>query len=167
MIELATSPEGEARFRNRFEPDGKKAVIRCGDGMKIDILKFYPNMNCDEWSVIENDEDEVICFMDALEIKVPWFDVFKFPEIHPDIPPCRHISVWRRVIAYFGFSEGLAKPVRVALIADSEGNVWHACRWTRSGWVSKMGPGPRIVHARLAQILGGIYGDRAHLFSSL
>jgi hypothetical protein len=33
--------------------------------------------------------------------------------------------------------------------------------------VSKMGPGPRIVHARLAQILGGIYGDRAHLFSSL
>ena len=132
------------------------------------LVKYFPNINKGEWRTENMDgEREGICFNEAIGAPFKYFDVWSFEAIHPDIPLSRHISSWQRALANYGFCPGRDRPNIIALVLDNEGYVFHACRRQGCEWVSKMGMGAIIIHERLSQIVGGLYGNRVQIFSCL
>ena len=129
------------------------------------LLKHFPHLAGDEWQIAGEAISDVNCH--SLVTGTTSFDERNFPAIHPDLPALGHISAWSRAVGYFGFRPGICLPQRMALITDSDGYVWHSVLRCDLWWLSKMGPWRYVYHRTLRQILGGLYGDQAHLFSSL
>lgn len=129
------------------------------------LLKVFPHLSSDEWEICGDANRDVNCH--ALANGTTMFDQKSFKFIHPDLPQLAHISVWARAIGYYGFRPGISLPNRMAVITDSDGYVWHSVLRCDLWWLSKLGPWKYVYHRTLRQIMGGLYGDTAHIFSSL
>lgn len=164
-LEHMGSREYKKRFRRRFE--GRKAAWYPGldeQGKERRLNQLFPFLSSDEYQ-ITGDEAKQNCH--GLANGCAYFEAPQFPSLHIELPPCSHISVWRRAIALWGFRPNLGLPNKIAVITDDDGYVHHSVLRCEYWWLSKMGPWKYVYHRTIRQMLGGLYGNRVHLFSSL